>query len=118
MPRFIGSHDVDDSDPETHFASKRETYPMINPQNVFAYTANTPSYPEYVSVNRTHDGRLTISVRSPLIKDGLANDKGETFDTAGVTAEMTLPHDQLSHLIDGLKAYYRVYGEPAAALDN
>lgn len=78
-------------------------------QNVFAYTENIPTYPEYLSINRQEDGRLTISVRGPLIKNGIANDKGETFDTSGVTAEMTLPQDQVNKLIDMLQAYSRTY---------
>lgn len=63
---------------------------------VFAWTAPNPDYPEYVSINREDDGRLTITVRGPKRKPGEDNDA--PFDMPGHTTCMTLPEDEVDAL--------------------
>lgn len=57
-------------------------------KNIFAYTANTSPYPEYVSLNEMPDGRVALSVRAPA-QPGKFSDKDE-----GPYAGIEIPRDQ------------------------
>ena len=52
-------------------------------ENLFAHTALDPIYPGYVSINRTKDGDVEVTVRAePTTRDGsyicgFARDKGQ-----------------------------------------
>lgn len=81
---------------------------MTERRCIFAYTASTADgsyYPEYVSINRETDGRITIHVRGPRREPG---QQGNTFDfpLAGLEGTMTLPDDQLRTLTASLAAEY------------
>lgn len=40
--------------------------------NVFAFTAPGSEYPGYVSINRTNDGDIAVTVReAPIVRDGV-----------------------------------------------
>jgi hypothetical protein len=65
--------------------------------NLFAYTAPGADYPEYISINREDDGRITITVRGPKRKPGeLGNE--HSFDMPGLGGTMTIPADEFVNL--------------------
>ena len=66
-------------------------------QNIYAYTANTNPYPEYVSLNKMPDGRISLSVRAPA-QPGEFSDKDE-----GPNAGVELPRGELLKLFEALR---------------
>lgn len=64
-------------------------------RNLYAYTANTAPYPEFVSLN-SEDGVITLTVREPA-KPGPHSDKD-----CGSTIKVTIPYGELSKLFDAL----------------
>jgi hypothetical protein len=79
--------------------------------NIFAYTAPNPDYPEFVSVNRHDDGKITIAVRGPKMAPGSAGN-AHSFDMPGYGATMVLPAERLPDLIKSLQ------GELARSLNS
>jgi hypothetical protein len=67
--------------------------------NIFAYTDQTPTYPEYLSIN-VRNGNVEVSVRSPARPPTELSPWPDTGDLA----KMTLPDDQIQPLIDQLQA--------------
>jgi hypothetical protein len=61
--------------------------------NIYAYTAPSSNYPPYISINRTDNGGVSITVRSPAKDDGACGD----------SAMITLTQDEFSEL--ARKAY-------------
>lgn len=58
---------------------------------IFAYTKPDEAYyPEFISVNREEDGRLTVTVRGPRREPGSA-DNPHSFALPGREATVTLP---------------------------
>lgn len=54
-------------------------------KNIFAYTAPGSNYPGYVSINRTPDGDVTITVRAA------PDTSSADHPLPGVVAEYTIP---------------------------
>ncbi len=52
--------------------------------NIFAYTAPGSEYPGYVSINRTKDGDVSVTVRGEVDKSG-------EYPLPGAVAEFTIP---------------------------
>ena len=68
-------------------------------KNIFAYTANTSPYPEYISLNEMPDGRISLAVRAPA-QPGKFSDKDE-----GPYAVTELPRDELNALRVAIDAW-------------
>lgn len=66
-------------------------------KNIYAYTANTHPYPEFVSLNKEPSGKIVLTVREPA-KPGQFSDKD-----SGATVAVTLPHGELLRLFEALK---------------
>lgn len=66
-------------------------------QNIYAYTANTHPFPEYISLNRTPDGKIALSVRGHA-RPGLFSGKDE-----GPYVGVELPRDELLKLFEALR---------------
>lgn len=69
---------------------------MTERRCIFAWTKDEPDdplYPEYISVNREEDGRITVTVRAPR-RPPQSDDNPNPFALAGRAATMTLPDDQ------------------------
>jgi hypothetical protein len=64
--------------------------------NIFAYTANTSPYPEFVSLNQ-REGKIVLTIREPA-KPGPYSDKD-----CGASVEITLPHRELLKLFEALR---------------
>jgi hypothetical protein len=77
--------------------------------NIFAYTAPGGSYPDYLSINRQDDGRVTITVRSPA-------KQGKGYPICGTVAELTLPGDHLGELIAALQEHRATKTPPKTPL--
>lgn len=79
-------------------------------QCLFAYTAPGADYPEYVSINREDDGRVTITVRGPKrppFNPNEAEYEGQNkhpFEMSGHGAAMTLPDEEAKELVRALAA--------------
>jgi hypothetical protein len=65
--------------------------------NIYAYTANTNPYPEFVSLNRQADGKITLTVREPA-KPGPYSDKDSGSDVT-----VPLPRGELLKLFEALR---------------
>lgn len=65
-------------------------------KNLFAYTANTHPYPEFLSINED-GGKITVTVRGPA-RPGEFSDKD-----CGPDATIVLPADQLDALVTALR---------------
>lgn len=74
---------------------------MTERRCIFAWTKNEPSdiYPEYISINREEDGRITVHVRGPRRQPKTA-DNPNPFALAGREATMTLPDDEALRLAE------------------
>lgn len=73
-------------------------------RNIFAYTALSHHYPEYLSVNRADDGTVSITARGPV------KPEGETefpYDMPGDTVTLVLPEAHVQALLDALCADFR-----------
>lgn len=66
-------------------------------KNLFAYTANTAPYPEFVSLNMVDGGRIVLTVREPA-KPGPHSDKD-----GGTTVNVELPRRALLDLFEALR---------------
>lgn len=66
-------------------------------KNLYAYTKNSHPYPEFVSLNRQADGRITLSVREPA-KPGAYSEQD-----CGSTVEVEIPRGELLRLFEGLR---------------
>lgn len=66
-------------------------------RNLYAYTANSHPYPEFVSLNRKSDGSTTLTVREPA-KPGQFSDQD-----CGATVEVAMPHRELLRLYEALR---------------
>ena len=60
--------------------------------NLFAYTSFDPYYPEYISVNREDNGKVSITVRGKVKENG----------SCGETVSIELDESQVSELRSGL----------------
>lgn len=69
-------------------------------ENIFAWTDTADATcPQYISVNREEDGRVSVSVRGPPRQVG-------SILHPGYTGEMTLPDDKvLADLVFALHEY-------------
>lgn len=69
---------------------------MTERRCIFAWTKNDPDdplYPEYISINREEDGRITVHVRGPK-RVPKTEDNPNPFALAGREATITLPDDE------------------------
>jgi len=59
-------------------------------ENIAAYTAPGTTYPEYVSVNKEEDGRVSVTVRGPAVETdgGLVEGKQATMHFPSMMAYM------------------------------
>lgn len=67
-------------------------------QNIYAYTANTNPHPEYVSLNKMPDGKISLAVRAPACPGQFSN------SDEGPYAGIELPRSELLKLCEALKA--------------
>jgi hypothetical protein len=73
--------------------------------NIYAYTANKNPYPEFVSLNRHDDGRVSLTVRAPAKRVNLnVRETQGLHDTAGATIEVPLTEGVLQELREALMA--------------
>jgi len=77
-------------------------------KNLFAYTAPGTDFPEFLSINRQADGRITVTVRGPS-----RHVEGEH---GWVT--MTLPEHELSKLGDAIECSRLTLPEIAEVRDK
>lgn len=69
---------------------------------IFAYTKpDEDYYPEYISINREEDGRITVTVRGPRREPG-APDNAASFALPGREATIALPEAQVIAMFDAL----------------
>lgn len=66
-------------------------------RNIYAYTANTHPYPEFVSLNKDDAGTITLHVRGPA-RPGQFSDKDE-----GPNSTVELPRGELLKLFESLR---------------
>lgn len=66
-------------------------------KNIYAYTANTHPYPEFVSLNKKDDGTIALHVRGPA-RPGQFSDKDECPNSV-----IELPRGELLKLFDALR---------------
>lgn len=66
------------------------------PKNIYAYTANTSPYPEFISLNRVAPGEIVLTVREAA-KPGPHSDKD-----CGATVEVRLPEVELRKMLSGI----------------
>lgn len=65
---------------------------------IFAYTKPDENYyPEFLSINREEDGRLTVTVRGPR-REPNTPDNAQSFALPGREATVTLPDDRIGPL--------------------
>lgn len=73
--------------------------------NIYAYTATQHPFPEYVSLNRESDGRITITVRGPAKRvQTHARETQGLHDTSGETVTASMTEKQLQELREALMA--------------
>ncbi len=65
-------------------------------KNLFAYTANSHPYPEFISINEESGAKITVTVRGPA-RPGPYSDQDE-----GPIAKAELPRSQLDKIIEAL----------------
>jgi len=71
-------------------------------KNFYAHTAPGVSYPEFISVNRADDGKISITVRSAPTFDAMQSDD-PPLAVCGPTAIIALDRKLVHALITGLQ---------------
>jgi len=86
------------------------------PKNIFAYTAPGADYPEFLSINREDDGRVTVTVRGPSQR--VETTEGNWQISMSPTITMTLPEAELNKLMDAIECQRLSLPEIAEARDK